>query len=82
MEIGRKEDLENRESTSLLRMKEMGIKIGTAKNEPFTGHQRKHINQLRTGTISHSTFMNMLRWYLSTYGRVRCAVRMILAHNS
>jgi hypothetical protein len=39
IEIGRKEDFENRESTLLLRMKEMGIKIGTGKNETFTGHQ-------------------------------------------
>jgi hypothetical protein len=33
MEIGRKEDFENRESALLLWMKEMGIKIGTARNE-------------------------------------------------
>jgi hypothetical protein len=26
-------------------MKEMGIQIGTAKNEPFTERQRRHINQ-------------------------------------
>jgi hypothetical protein len=54
IEIDRKEDFENREWTSLLRMKEVGIKFGTAKNEPFTGRQRRHINQHRTGTISHS----------------------------
>jgi hypothetical protein len=35
-------------------MKEMGINIGTAKNERLTGRQRRHINQRRTGTISHS----------------------------
>jgi hypothetical protein len=39
-----KEDFENRESTSLLRMKEMGIQIGTAKNETFTGHKRRLFN--------------------------------------
>jgi hypothetical protein len=42
-------------------MKEMGIKIDTAKNEPFTGHQRRHINQHRMGTISDLTWMDMLR---------------------
>jgi hypothetical protein len=51
-------------------MKEIGVKIGTAKNEPFTGRQRGHINQRRKGTISHSTLMDVLREDLSTYGRV------------
>jgi hypothetical protein len=37
-DIGRKEDFENRGSTSLLRMKEMGSKIDTAKSELSTGH--------------------------------------------
>jgi hypothetical protein len=32
-QIGRKEAFENRESTSLLRMKKMGIKIGAVKNK-------------------------------------------------
>jgi hypothetical protein len=52
-DIDRKEDFENMESTSLLRMKEIGVKIGTAKNELFIGRQRRHINQHRKGTISH-----------------------------
>jgi hypothetical protein len=59
MEIGRKE--ENTESTSLLQMKEMGINIGTARNEPFTGRQIRHVNQHGTGTIRFSTLMGTLR---------------------
>jgi hypothetical protein len=52
IQIGRKKDFENRESTSLLLIKEVGIKIGTAKNEPpFTERIRRHINQQRMGTI-------------------------------
>jgi hypothetical protein len=43
-EIGRKEGFENRESVLLLRMEEMGIKIYSAKNEPFIRPKRRHIN--------------------------------------
>lgn len=46
-----------------------------------TGRKRRCDNWHRTGSISHSTLMDMLRVDLSTYRRVRCAMRLILAHN-
>jgi RNA polymerase-interacting CarD/CdnL/TRCF family regulator len=43
--IDKKEDFENRESTLMFRIKEMGSEIGTAKNETFTECERRLINQ-------------------------------------
>jgi hypothetical protein len=42
--IDRKEDFVNRESTLLLRIKEMQIKSGTGKNKTFTGGKRRLIS--------------------------------------
>jgi hypothetical protein len=80
-DIGRKEDFENRESTTLLKMKEVGIKISIAINKTFTNRKRTLVNRHRKLTYSHLTLMDNLHDDLSTYGRVRCAVRIILVHN-
>jgi hypothetical protein len=56
------------ELTSLLQMKEMGIKIGTAQNEPFTGRKRGLVTQHRAETISYSTLMDMLRYMICCTG--------------
>jgi hypothetical protein len=58
-EISMEEQFVNRESASLLRMKEIEKTIGTSKNQTFPGRQRRHINKHRAGTIRHSTLMNM-----------------------
>ena len=59
-EIGRTEDFHGCASASLSRLREMGVKIGTARFETFSGHIRSRINQHRTGTISRSTLMSIL----------------------
>jgi hypothetical protein len=51
-EICRGEDFEGSESTSLARMKELGVKIGTTRHEKYTKNMRGLVNQHRTGTIS------------------------------
>jgi hypothetical protein len=60
-EICKGEDFEGSESTSLVRMNELGVKTGMAKNETYTRNMRGLVNQHRTGTISRWTLMYMLR---------------------
>jgi hypothetical protein len=59
-ELCRVEDFEGSESTSLVRMRELGVKIGMARNEKYT-RNRGLVNQHRTGNISRWTLMYMLR---------------------
>jgi hypothetical protein len=48
------------ESTSLVRMRELGVKIGMVRNKKYT-RNRRLVNQHRTGTFSRWTLMYMLR---------------------
>ena len=50
-ELCRVEDFEGSESTSLVRMRELGVKIAMARNEKYT-RNRHLVNQHRTGTIT------------------------------
>jgi hypothetical protein len=59
-ELYRVEDFEVSESTLLVRMRELGVKIGMARNEKYT-RNRGLVNQHRTGTISRWILMYMLR---------------------
>jgi hypothetical protein len=59
-ELCRVENFEGSESTSLVRMRELEAKTGTARNEKYT-RKRGLVNQSRTGTISQLTLMYMLR---------------------
>jgi hypothetical protein len=59
-ELCRVEDFKGIELTSVLRIIELGVKIGTARNEKYT-RNRGLVNQHRTGTTSQRTLMYMLR---------------------
>jgi hypothetical protein len=48
----RLEDFKGCESTSLVRMRELGAKISMARNKKYTRNMRTISNQHRTGTIS------------------------------
>jgi hypothetical protein len=56
------EDFEGSEFTStlLVRIKKLGVRISTVRNEKYT-RSRGLVNQHRTGTISRWTLMHMLR---------------------
>jgi DNA-directed RNA polymerase beta' subunit len=55
-ELCRKEDFEGNKSPSLVRMSELGVKIGKARNEKYT-RNRGLVNEHRTGTISRWTLI-------------------------
>src|SRR5579871_210916 len=48
-------------STSVIRMRECGLRVGTARRENFRRRLKAMINQHRTGTISHATLIELLR---------------------
>jgi hypothetical protein len=48
----RGEDIEGSDSSSLVRMRELGVKINTARHEKYARNMRGLVNQHRTGTIS------------------------------
>src|SRR5579871_1349800 len=49
-------------STSVGRMQEGGLRVGTARRETLRKCLKSMINQHRTGTISHATLIDLLRW--------------------
>jgi hypothetical protein len=55
------EDFKSSDSTSLCRMRDLGVKIGKARNERHTGCIRGLVNKHRTGTISRRMLMYMVR---------------------
>jgi hypothetical protein len=62
-DLCRVKDFEGGESTLLVRMRELRVKISTARNEKYT-RNRGLVNKHRTGTISQWTLMYMLRgWF-------------------
>src|SRR5579871_784713 len=48
-------------STAVGRMREGGLKVGTARRETLHKHLKSMVNQQRTGTISRATLINLLR---------------------
>ena len=57
----RLKDLQENKSQSLSRLREMGVKIGTARNEKFNKYTKRLINQHRIGTVSRYTLRDLLR---------------------
>ena len=48
-------------STSVIRMRDCGLKVGTARREHFRKRLKSMINQHRTSTISRATLIDLLR---------------------
>lgn len=67
------------ELTSILNLHELEVKIGIAKNEPYSRLTRWIINQYWTSTISH--WWTYRGWGLSNYGHVQNSVMKILQTN-
>ena len=57
----RSEEFDDCGSTSVTRMREGGIKVGTARGEHYRKRLKSMINQHRTGTISRATLIDLLR---------------------
>jgi hypothetical protein len=51
-ELCRVKDLKDSKSTSLVRMRELGVKVSMARHEKYTRNMRGLTSQHRTGTIS------------------------------
>ena len=60
-DMGRTEDFEGNVSSSLSRMRELGVKIGIARTERYSGRMKGTVKEHRTGTISRCLLMNILR---------------------
>lgn len=75
-EIGRVGEFERSESTSLPKLRELGVQTDTARKERHTMRVRAFINQHRAGTISPRTLMDMLKRGLRTYGHIRSPTMM------
>ena len=61
MEVGKVQDFDQNENMSLLRMKELGLKKGIARNDIHQGRTRGLVNQYRTGVVSRLTLVDLLR---------------------
>jgi hypothetical protein len=42
------------------RLRDGQVKLGAARYEKYAGSQRLMVNQIRTGTVSHHTLLNVL----------------------
>jgi hypothetical protein len=77
-QAGRVEDsLGDKESSTIERLRDGQAKLGEARYKHYAGSQRRLVNQIRTGTVSHHTLLNVLERRSGTYGCVLCA-RMII----
>ena len=64
-EVSRKNNLGDiMDSTSLSRLKKLGVTCGAARRERHKGKSRYFINQHRTGTLSRRVLTDMLRMRL------------------
>jgi hypothetical protein len=60
-EAGRVEDsLGDKESSTMERLSDGQVKLGTARYEQYAGSQRRIVNQIRTGTVSRHALLNVL----------------------
>jgi hypothetical protein len=59
-EAGRVDSLADSESDTMERLKDGQVKLGAARYEHHAGSQKQIVNQMRTGTVSHQTFLNVL----------------------
>jgi hypothetical protein len=60
-EAGRvKDSLGNKESSTMERLRDGQVKLGAARYEQYAGSQRRIMNQIRTGTVSRHTLLNVL----------------------
>jgi hypothetical protein len=60
-EAERVEDLlEDSESDNMERLRDGRVKLGAAKYDHYAGSQRRTVNQMRTGTMSRHTLLNVL----------------------
>jgi hypothetical protein len=48
----------NSESHSMERLRDGQVKLGVARHEHYAGSQRRMVNQMRTGTVSHHKLLN------------------------
>jgi hypothetical protein len=66
------------ESTTMIRLNELHVKIGSGRQQQYAGKQRQIVNQHNIMTVSHYTLTYIYsKRNLSTYGCVRYAMRMI-----
>jgi hypothetical protein len=61
VEAGREEDsLGDKESSTMERLMDGQVKLRAARYEQYVGSQRRLMNQIRTGTVSRHTLLNVL----------------------
>jgi hypothetical protein len=80
-ELCRVVDFKGSESALLVRMIELGVKIGTARNEKYT-RNRGLVNQHKTGTNSRWTLTYMLRGVSEHPWTCRSAIRITHNYNA
>jgi hypothetical protein len=62
---------EDKESNTMERLSDGQVQLGVGRYEQFAGSQRRIVNQMRTGTVSHHTLLlYVLSEDRSTYGYV------------
>jgi hypothetical protein len=55
-----KDSLGNEESSTMERLRDGQVKLGATRYEQYAGSQRRIVNQIRTGTVSRHTLLNVL----------------------
>jgi hypothetical protein len=54
------DSLGDKESSTMERLRDGQVKLGAARYEQYAGGQRRTVNQIRTGTVSRHTLLNVL----------------------
>jgi hypothetical protein len=49
------------ESTTMIRLNELHVKVGSARQQQYDGKQRRIVNQYNTGTVSRYTLTDILK---------------------
>jgi hypothetical protein len=55
------EAAEDSESTTMIRLNELHVKAGSARQQQYAGKQRSIVNQHNTGIVSRYTFMDIIK---------------------
>jgi hypothetical protein len=55
------DSLEDSESDTMERLRDGHVKLGVTRYEQYVGSQRRIVNQMRTGTVSRHTLLNVLK---------------------